>query len=100
MTQFWDLPEGHLLNLAPMQNYSLAPTALTQLFDMWWFFVSRLEYIMNCLAAGCSQHVPEAYLELVFAPTPLDELQAFRQAVSRAIHIRSVVRVSNNHQLR
>ena len=21
-TQFWDLPEGHLLNLAPMQNYS------------------------------------------------------------------------------
>ena len=55
---------------------------------------------MNCLAAGCSQHVPEAYLELVFAPTPLDELQAFRQAVPRAIHIRSAVRVSNNHQLR
>ena len=27
---------------------------------------------MNCLAAGCSQHVPEAYLELVFAPTPCD----------------------------
>ena len=28
-TQFWDLPEGLLLNLVPMQNYSLTPTALT-----------------------------------------------------------------------
>ena len=56
-------------------------------------FVSRLEYIMNCLAAGCSHHVPEAYLELVFTPTLLNELQAFLHAQGRA------VRVSNNHQL-
>ena len=25
---------------------------------------------MNCLAAGCSQHVPKAYLALVFASSP------------------------------
>ena len=39
-TQFWDLPEGLLLNLVPMQNYSMTPTALTQLFDMWWFLLA------------------------------------------------------------
>ena len=34
----------------------------------------------NCFAAICSQHVPEAYLKLVIAPTLLYELQAFGQA--------------------
>ena len=64
-----------------MQDYSFDTNSTGTSILSLVVFDSRLEYIMNCLTAGCSQHVPEAYLELVFAPTPLYELQAFRQAL-------------------
>ena len=43
----------------------------------------------NCPTAGCSKHIPGAYLELVFAPSFLHHLTNFRrlvQAVPWPIH--------------
>ena len=76
----------------------LTPTALTQLFDIWLFLLA--DGNTSCIALR--QDVASMSLKHIWSWSLLilSELQALRQAVPRAIHIHSAVRVSNNHQLR
>ena len=65
--------EAHLLNLAPIE-FQLGTNGTDT--TLWFVVVFVGIHHAIRLMTGCSKHIPGAYLELAFAPTPLDELQA------------------------